>query len=108
MSERDDLARVIAAGLESSIEDTALALAVGTKPTDVDYELADLIMEVWLKEHDRAVEARAHLDAYGSVNQVGRDHSAFAALVFSQDMAIRLVKMLHRPESVSTSMDADA
>jgi hypothetical protein len=41
---RDELAATIAAGLDSSINDTPLALEVGSNPTDVDYELADIIL----------------------------------------------------------------
>lgn len=46
MSTRDDLAAVIATGLDASEAETDFAFIVGgSKPTEVDYELADLILE---------------------------------------------------------------
>lgn len=45
MTIRDDLARTIAAALDSSQDDTDLAVAVGSTPTDVDYEVADILLD---------------------------------------------------------------
>jgi len=45
MTETENLARTIAALLQSSVVDTPLAMAVGAEPTDVDYEIAEALIE---------------------------------------------------------------
>ena len=60
--EQVELARIIAALLESNTEDTALALTVGSEPTTVDDEMAGYILDWledrgWRKSAERAVHA---------------------------------------------------
>lgn len=47
--EQEQLARVVAALLESNDEDTPLALAVGAEPTTVDLEIAGHVLD-WLED----------------------------------------------------------